>query len=200
MRVWWVHASLLCVADLHCKRHTNFMPTKANQVDNRTPPGFAFVVHHRPYQLIATLVCQYVTAKLYRLQLLAHSYQLHASDVQVYQPVQAQSLHNQMLHTCWQLQSTTTFMVVEKKRRTVTRSSSRCLIWHSPAIAELVQQVLLLIGQALLDAICDHTVLPTRAVLENFVLCSAGPARPGLHACILSRDWSCQLQLQSYTR
>ncbi len=77
------------------------MLIKITEEDNRTPPGFAVVVvHHRPHQLNATLVCRSVRAKLYRLQLLAHAYQQPASDVQVHhqQPnAQAQSLHNQML-------------------------------------------------------------------------------------------------------
>ena len=35
------------------------MPSKKNQEDNRTLPGFAAaVVHHRPHQLFARLVCQ----------------------------------------------------------------------------------------------------------------------------------------------
>jgi len=60
------------------------MPIKINQEDNRTPPGFAILVHHRPHQLVATLACQSVRAKLYRLQLLAHAYQQPASDVKVH--------------------------------------------------------------------------------------------------------------------
>ena len=56
-----------------------------NREDNRTPPGFAGVVHDRPHQLIATFACQSVRAKLHRLQLLAHAYQQPASDVQVHQ-------------------------------------------------------------------------------------------------------------------
>jgi len=55
-----------------------------NREDNRTPPGFAVVVHDRPHQFIATLACQSVRAKLYRLQLLAHAYQQPTSDVQVH--------------------------------------------------------------------------------------------------------------------
>jgi len=54
------------------------------QEDNRTPPGFAVVVHHKPHQLIVMFVCRSVRAKLDRLQLLAHAYQQPASDVQVH--------------------------------------------------------------------------------------------------------------------
>jgi len=60
------------------------MPIQTNQEDNRTPPGFAVVVHYRPHQLIAMLACQSVWAKLYTLQLLAHAYQQPASDVKVH--------------------------------------------------------------------------------------------------------------------
>jgi len=70
------------------------------QADNRTPPGFAVVVHHKSHQLFAVFVCRSVRAELNRLQLLAHAYQQPVSDVQVHhqQPnAQAQSLHNQML-------------------------------------------------------------------------------------------------------
>ena len=55
-----------------------------HQEDNRTPPGFASIAHHRPHQLFARLVRQSVNAKLYRLQLLAHAYQQPANDVQVH--------------------------------------------------------------------------------------------------------------------
>ena len=74
-----------------------------------SPPGIAVVGHHAPHQLFAMLVCQSVTAKLNRLQLLA--YQQAASDVQAAsvcrptvsnQHAQAPSLHHQMLRTCWQ--------------------------------------------------------------------------------------------------
>ena len=74
------------------------------------------------------------------------------------QHAQAQSLHNQMLHTCWQ--SISKFTNMETKRWTRIRSSTRCLTWHALATAELIQHVVLLIWQALLDAICDYTVNP----------------------------------------
>jgi hypothetical protein len=54
------------------------------QEDNRTPPGFAVVVHHKPPQLFAMFVCRSVRAKLDRPQLLTHAYQQPASDVQVH--------------------------------------------------------------------------------------------------------------------
>ena len=80
-----MHASLLCEADLHCNHNIDFMLIKIIEEDNRTPPDFAVsVVHHRPHQVNATLVCRSVRAKLYRLQLLAHAYQQPASDVQVH--------------------------------------------------------------------------------------------------------------------
>ncbi len=60
------------------------MPIKTNQEDNSTPPGFAVIVHHRPHQLVGTLACQSVKAKLCRLQLLAHAYQQPASDIKVH--------------------------------------------------------------------------------------------------------------------
>jgi len=63
---------------------TSHHADKIDQEDNRTPPGFAVVMHHRPYQLIATLACQSVRAKRYRLQLLAHVCQQPASDVKVH--------------------------------------------------------------------------------------------------------------------
>jgi len=47
---------------------------------------------------------------------------------------------------------------MEKKRRVLICFSSRCLKGHFLATAELIQHVVLLNGQALLDAICDHTV------------------------------------------
>jgi len=62
---------------------------------------------------------------------------------------------------------------MEKKRWTCICSSSRCLTWHSLATAELIQHVVLLIWQALLDAMCDHTVKRTHAGLDSSVLYAA---------------------------
>ncbi len=54
---------------------------------------------------------------------------------------------------------------------------------------------------ALLDAICDRTVQATSVGLANSVsVCCWPNLSPGLHACIQSRDWSCQLQLHSCPR
>jgi len=89
------------------------------------------------------------------------------------QHAQAQSLHNEMLHTCWQ--SISKFTAMEKNRWTRICSSNRRLTWHSLATAELIQHVVLLIWQALLDAICDHTVKPTHAGDDNSVLYAADP-------------------------
>ncbi len=101
------------------------MPLKRNQEDNRPPPGFAVVVvHHRPHQLIAMLVCQSVRAKLYRYQLLAHAYQQPVSDVQVHhqQPAclnpEAQSLHKHR-------QSNSDCVTIKKAIKTLIRLSSK---------------------------------------------------------------------------
>jgi len=102
------------------------------------------------------------------------------------QHAQAQSLHNQMLHMCWQ--SISKFTNMEKKRWTHICSSSRCLTWRSVATVELIQHVVLLIWQALLDAICDHTVKPTHAGLDNSVLYAADPAWPGDCVCAFSPE------------
>ncbi len=71
------------------------------------------------------------------------------------------------------------FAIMEKKRRTLICCSSRCLTWHSLATAELIQHVVLLIGQALLDAMRDHTFEPRHAGVDNCVLYAAGPTVPG---------------------
>ena len=68
--------------------------------------------------------------------------------------------------------------------------SSRFFIWHSVASAWLIHHVMLLIGQALLDASGAHTVQPTHADLANSVWYAAGPQPDlgnltwGLPACI----------------
>ena len=45
-----------------------------DQEDNRAPPGFAFVVHHTPHQLLARLVCR-SDSKALQASNLTHAYQ-----------------------------------------------------------------------------------------------------------------------------
>ncbi len=138
-----------------------------NWEDNQTPPGFAVVVHNRPHQLIATLACHSLRAKLYRLQLLAHAYQQPASEEQVHhqqpaslKPAQPNATHvlaiNMKIHN------------YGKEERDMCMFS-RCFAWHSLATAELIQHVILLIWQALLGAICDRTTEPKHAGIDDSV-------------------------------
>jgi len=111
------------------------MEVEIKQEDNRTPPDFAVVVvHHRPHQLIATLVCQSVRAKLYRLQILAHAYQQPASDVQVYRQQSActskKPAHPSAAHA---LAGNIEFHGYEEEYKHA--HSSRCFTRHSLASA-----------------------------------------------------------------
>ena len=95
---------------------------------------------------------------------------------------QTQSRHNQTLHTrCWSMSN---FITKAKRRMLLICSSSRCLLRDSLANVQLVQHVVLLIGQALLDASCDYTIKPTHAGLDNSGLYAAGPAGSGV--CMLA--------------
>ncbi len=98
------------------------------QADNRTPPGFAVVVHHKLHQLFAMFVCRSVRAKLDRLQLLAHAYQQPASDVQVHhqQPASTSSKPAQP-NAAHMLAVNTNLHNYKKKGRTLICFSSRCL-------------------------------------------------------------------------
>ncbi len=92
------------------------------------PPGFAAVVHHIPYQLIARLVCQSGRAKVYRLQLLAHAHQQSASDVQIHhqQPAYTSTKPARILAV-----NIFFFMTIKQERRTLIAFRSRCLNRHS---------------------------------------------------------------------
>lgn len=75
-----------------------------------------------------------------------------------------------------------------KRRILLICSSSRCLVWDPLASAQLVQHVVLLIGQALLDAGCGYTIKPTYAGLDNSVLYAAQPC---------NKNWPYQMQLHT---